>query len=470
MASGRPPGDDRGPGRARRRSTPNEAGLRALGERAGGPPAPPPPTPGPTPSGEPNEGGLQALGAQIDRAASIRRRSRRQPGFRRNGKRRWSRKRKIVTSIVGVLVLALLLAGGLYGYLQYRFDQIHKVHVTALEQAVNGGPFNVLVLGSDSRVGENSNAFGSAAEVGGQRSDVIMIWHVDPATRQITVMSIPRDTLVSMVGHDVSEFGTFNRINSSYDSGPNQLVQTIEDNFGIPLNHVVQVNFAGFQGAVNSLGGVWMNFPYPARDSLSGLNVTAPGCQLLNGDQALSVARSRHYEYYANGYWQSDGTGDFGRIERQDAFLKSLVDAAKSKLNPLTINAFLGSLPQGVSIDDQFSLNGLLGLAEAFHSFNPDALDGQTLPTTSVGYVSPWGDVLFVDQPAAQQMLVTIFGSALSAPSSPPPNTDLQPSPPPAVSPPVTAPAAASGATTTVPAEPAPSAPPSFDPTPCSPH
>jgi LCP family protein required for cell wall assembly len=464
MASGRPPGDDRGPGRARRRSIPNESGLRALGEQSATS-SPSQPSPGGA-----NESRLEALGAQIDRANVIQRRRRSRPGFRRNGKRRWSRRRKVVTGIVGVLVLLLLLAGGLYGYLQYRFDQINKVHVTALEQAVNGGPFNVLVLGSDSRVGQNSTAFGSAAQVGGQRSDVIMIWHVDPATRQITVMSIPRDTLVSMVGHDVNEFGTFNRINASYDSGPNLLVQTIEDNFGIPINHVVQVNFGGFEGAVNSLGGVWMNFPYPARDSLSGLNITTPGCQLLNGAAALSVARSRHYEYYANGYWHQDGTGDFGRIQRQDAFLKSLIDAARSKLNPLTINAFLGSLPQGVSIDDQFSLNGVLGLVEAFHSFNPDALNGQTLPTTSVGYVSPWGDVLFVDQPAAQQMLVSIFGTELTSPKSPPPNTSLESTPPPAIAPTATAPAAASGATTTAPAQPAPTSQPSFDPAACSPH
>jgi len=83
------------------------------------------------------------------------------------------------------------------------------------------------------------------------------------------------------------------------------------------------------------------------------------------------VARSRHYEYYENGYWQYDGTSDFGRIQRQDAFLKALVDAAKSKYNPVTINAFLGSIPQGIVIDNSFSLSELVGLAIDFHSLNP---------------------------------------------------------------------------------------------------
>ena len=106
---------------------------------------------------------------------------------------------------------------------------------------------------------------------------------------------------------DNSQFGTYNRINSSYNSGANQLVKTITANFGIPINHVVQVDFSGFQDAVNALGGIYLDFPYPAKDSYSGLNITTPGCQLLNGAQALAVARARHYEYYANGYWQYDG-------------------------------------------------------------------------------------------------------------------------------------------------------------------
>jgi LCP family protein required for cell wall assembly len=379
----------------------------------------------------------------------------------------------VLTGLVGLVVVALLVAGGSYGYLQYRFDQLTKVKIPSVVPRVSGQPFNMLVIGSDSRVGESSSAFGSSSVVTGQRSDVLMIWHVDPATKQITVMSIPRDTLVSMDG-DQSDLGTFNRINSAYNEGPNLLVQTIEDNFGIPINHVVQVDFAGFQGAVNALGGVWMDFPYPAKDAYSGLDITTPGCQLLNGTEALAVARSRHYYYYADGYWQYDGTSDFGRIQRQDAFLRAMINAAKSKTNPLTINAFLGSLPQGLVIDDSFSLDELIGLAATFRDFNPAALVTETMPTTSIGYVSPWGDILFVDQPAAQQMLVSIFGAQLTAPTTPPPDTSLESVPPPTVTPTSTPPAttaahgAAGSAVTTTTAAPA-AAPPSFDPTACSP-
>jgi LCP family protein required for cell wall assembly len=367
----------------------------------------------------------------------------------------------------------VIVVGGGWGYLQYRFDQLTKQHISAEQQAQAGQPFNMLVIGSDSRVGEGT-AFGTASQVTGQRSDVLMIWHVDPGKRRIQVLSIPRDTLVSMVGSNISNFGTFNRINSSFNGaqGPNLLVETVEKNFGIPINHVVQVDFAGFQGAVNALGGVYLNFAYPARDAYSGLNITTPGCQLLGGSQALAVARSRHYEYYANGYWQSDGSSDFGRIKRQDAFLKALIKAAESKVNPLTINAFIGSIHEGVVIDDQWSATGLLGLALDFHSFDPTALQTQTLPTTSVGYVSPWGDVLFVDQPAAQQMLTSIFGNQLTTPTSPAPNTSLEQVPPPVVTTTTTVPPAPTGGTAASTAPPLSTTTttpvPSFDPTTCS--
>ena len=67
------------------------------------------------------------------------------------------------------------------------------------------------------------------------------------------------------------------------------------------------------------------------------------------------MARSRHYEYEKNGYWQYDPTSDFGRIQRQNAFLKALINQAETRYNPLTLNAFIGSVVQGVTIDSTFT-------------------------------------------------------------------------------------------------------------------
>lgn len=409
-----------------------------------------------------NQGGLDALGAEI---------ARREPTRRRRSSRTLRRRAILVLGVVAVVLLAFV--GGSYWYLSYRYGQIQKVTVSDLTPTVSGQPINILVIGSDSRAGLTGAmaAQAGANQVTGQRSDVDQIWHLDPAAGTVQIISIPRDTLVSM-GPLASQNGQFNRINTAYGAGPASLVNLIQSNFGIPINHVVQVGFGGFVGATDALGGVWMNFPYPARDAYSGLSITTPGCQLLNGTQALAVARSRHFEYEVNGQWLSDGTSDFGRIHRQGTYLRSLVDAAKSKVNPFTLNAFLGAIPQGVTLDSSMSLLDLLDLVYHFHSLNPATLSTQTLPTTSVGYVSPWGDVLFVDQPSAQQMLVSIFGSQLTTPATPPPNTSLESVPPPTITPTTQPlqPSTTQGSSGGTPS-PAPTTTtlPPFDPTPCPP-
>jgi len=424
-----------------------------------------------------NEAGLRSLGERIDAANGKAR-------HRRSGAPKWSTGKKVVVALCAVFVLLLAVVGGGYAYLWYRYDQITKVHINDEVAAASGGPFTVLVIGSDTRVGESAagaKAFGSSSVVTGQRSDVVQLWRVTPATKSIQVLSLPRDTVVSMLPPDSAQYGTYNRINASYNTGADQLVKTITANFGIEVNHVVQVDFSGFQDAVNALGGIYLDFPYPAKDAYSGLDITTPGCQLLNGAEALAVARARHYEYDEDGYWQYDPTSDFGRIQRQDVFLKSLITAAKSKVNPLTVNAFIGSIHEGITIDDGFGLNQLIGLALTYHSFDPAALQTQTLPTEAVDGFGGLGDVLTVAQPEAQQMLVDIFGDSLVTPTNPPPDAAGVPNPPPAITPTTLPPTAASGAgtagasgssstggtpgattTTTTPL-------PSFNPTTCSP-
>ncbi|HUC06325.1 MAG TPA: LCP family protein [Acidimicrobiales bacterium] len=434
--------------RSRRERVANAGGLEALGhqvERGARPVA--------------NETGLTRLGERVDASGGAKR--------RRRGRAKWSGRRKLITALTSLVVLGALAVAAGYGYLRYRYDQIPKISVSDEVAAQSGQPFTILVIGSDTRVGvTNTKAFGSASEVTGQRSDVVQLWRVTPSTKSLQIVSIPRDTVVTMIGQDAQQFGTYNRINASFNSGANQLVKTITDNFGIPINHVVEVDFEGFMGAVNALGGVYMNFNYPAKDAYSGLDITTTGCQLLNGTQALAVARARHYEYYADGYWQYDPTSDFGRIQRQDAFIRSLITAAKSKVNPLTVNAFVGSLHEGIEIDNGLGLNELIGLAETYHSFNPSSLVAQTLPTESSSAFGGLGDVLTVDQPAAQQMLVNVFGSSLETPADPPPDASGYPQPPPSVTA-TTAPptSSSSGATTT----PTTTPPPSYDPTPCTP-
>ena len=329
----------------------------------------------------------------------------------------------------------------------------------------------MLLIGSDSRdnfTPADQQGLRERSTAGGQRSDVIKIAHVVPATGQVSILSIPRDTVVKVAG-DTSEIGTYNRINATYNTGPDQLVQTIEANFGIPIEHVVQLNFIGFRGAVDAIGGVNLDFPYPAKDTYTGLNITSAGCQHLNGGYSLAVARSRHYEYYADGYWQYDGTSDFGRIQRQNAFLKALINQAEKQYNPLTLNAFIGSVVQGVTIDSTFTISELVSLAQQFKSFASNSLATLTLPTYSQ-YSSDFaslGSVLYVQQPQANQVISQFLGGPAPRPITPPPGPYGAVSTTTTTTPSSTYSNGGSTPSTSAPAATTTTIPINFDPTPC---
>ena len=373
----------------------------------------------------------------------------------------------------GVIVVALALIGVTSGYVyvQYRFHQVTKVTVRHLKAAPVGAPFNVLLIGSDSRANftqADEAAYGNQTTAGGQRSDVVKIVHVVPATGRVSVLSIPRDTMVTVAG-DTTNTGTYNRINATYDKGPDQLVQTVEANFGIPIEHVVQLNFVGFRGAVDAIGGVNLDFPFPARDTYTGLNITSTGCQHLNGGYSLAVARSRHYEYYQDGYWQGDGTSDFGRIQRQNAFLKALINQAEKQYNPLTLNAFIGSVVQGVTIDSTFTISELVSLAQQFRSFASTSLVTATLPTysSSSSEFSSYGSVLYVQQPQANEVISQFLGAPAPVADTPPPGPYGVVSTTTTTTPPTTYSTGGSTTPTTASSETTTTIETNFDPTPC---
>jgi len=380
----------------------------------------------------------------------------------------------VLLSGVVLVSLAIVAVGSGYAYVQYRFSQVTKVTVKHLRAAPVGAPFNVLLIGSDTRAnvsGADQNAYGNTSTAGGQRSDVIKIAHVVPATGQVSILSIPRDTVVSVAG-DTSQLGRYNRINATYNNGPDQLVATIEANFGIPIEHVVQLNFIGFRGAVDAIGGVNLNFPYPARDAYTGLDITSPGCQHLNGGYSLAVARSRHYQYYADGYWQYDGTSDFGRIQRQNAFLKALINQAEKQYNPLTLNAFIGSVVQGVTVDSTFSIKDLVSLSQEFRGFASSSLATATLPTyasdsSEFGYL---GSILYVQQPQADQVISQFLGGPAPVAPTPPPGpygTVSSTTTTSSTLPSTTYPSGGATSATTAPAVTTTTIQTDFDPTPC---
>jgi LCP family protein required for cell wall assembly len=329
--------------------------------------------------------------------------------------------------IGGNLVVALvILASGLgYLYVKLRLGEINSINIPGLTPA-DSGPTNILIVGSDSRSNlTDPNAkiqFGSGSAVAGQRSDVTLILHIDPGSKQASVLSIPRDLYVPIAGANRSD-----RINSSFGNGPQQLIQTIQADLGIPINHYVSMNFDGFQGLVNAVGGIDVNFPYPARDAFSGLNITRPGCQHLDGAAALSLARSRDYEYFVDGKGHFDGEGDLGRIRRQHTFIRILMAKAISAgiHNPITANSLISSAVHDVTIDDKLSTDDILGLVLRFRSLSPNDLVTYTLPTTPVTIQG--AAVLRLQQPGGQQTVDQFLGRAKPAPPSPAPAPGASP-------------------------------------------
>jgi LCP family protein required for cell wall assembly len=323
---------------------------------------------------------------------------------------RW--RRRSIWALCTIVVLAGLGAGGIYFYAKYRYDQIKKVHSRHLvaQPADPMTPFNILLVGSDSRafVGNNQtlgSEIGNAANAGGQRSDVTIVARFNPATKTVTVLSIPRDLWVDIPANN-SGISGMNRINAAYDTGPDLLVRTIEADLGIKINHYVAVNFPGFSDMVNALGGITMDFPTPVKDAFTGLAVTQTGCQTINGIVALQLVRARHLFYMnSQGYWESDGLSDFSRIQRQDAFFRAVLAKVNASItNPFAINSFIGASVGNLTIDDTLTESDLYHLAQDFRGLPASHLVTETLPTT--GYLTDGGaQVLKAAEPYAQNMI-----------------------------------------------------------------
>jgi LCP family protein required for cell wall assembly len=316
-----------------------------------------------------------------------------------------------------LVAVLLVLVGGGAAYVWYRLGQINRVDVSGIEPTGSGQSQTILIVGSDSRAGlsaSQAKMYGTTSQVGGQRSDVILLVRLAPSGAA-SMLSIPRDTLVTLAGTDQK-----NRINAAFNNGPSQLVQTIDENFGITVNHYIEVNFSGFEGVVNSVGGICLDFPYPAKDAKSGLNITKAGPQELDGVQALALARSRYYEYYADGAWHYDGSGDLGRIDRQQIFLRVLAKKALSSglTNPIRANSIISGTVHNLTVDSEFSDGQIVSLALRLRHVSPSSVPSYTLPTTPVDGYGDLGDILLPEFQTDHQVISEFLNPAPPAKST----------------------------------------------------
>jgi LCP family protein required for cell wall assembly len=231
---------------------------------------------------------------------------------RRPQRRRWV---GLLRWVGLVLVAAVCLSGGLaFGFLQGSLGRVKhnsaavvKVARPELSPVTSGTSVNILVMGSDRRLGEEADK---------GRSDTMMLVRLDPNTKCISMLSVPRDLYIDIPGVGKE------RINVAYTvGGPKLTIQVFKQLTGLPINHFIDVNFVGFVRIVDKLGGVYIDvdrrYYNPLNTGWAAIDLQ-PGYQKLTGRQALSFVRFRH-----------DATGDFMRMQRQQYFLHEVQRQAK---------------------------------------------------------------------------------------------------------------------------------------------
>lgn len=312
------------------------------------------------------------------------------PGAPRPASSRWPRSRKIKVGVYGTLTALLLTAGGTYFWAGSQLNH-ENVLVSYEGRPPAGKGTNWLIVGSDSRQGltdaqEDSLHTGSAQ---GKRSDSMMLLHVGDNGN--TLMSIPRDSWVQIPAHPNTNGNgktvpaTVTKINAAFNTGGGPLlVQTVEHNTGLRIDHYAEIGFAGFVGIVDSVGGVDMCIDKAVSDRDSGLDIKA-GCQTLSGKESLAFVRQRHQM----------ADQDLGRMRNQQKFLSALANQAASPatvLNPFTFYPMVSSGLGTLIVDDDAGLGDLGSLFLAMKSVSGGEGRSMTVPIANPDFRTSTGE------------------------------------------------------------------------------
>jgi LCP family protein required for cell wall assembly len=261
-----------------------------------------------------------------------------------------------------VLVLAMVLVAlWTDGYLISR--RVNHVNVVLPAAPVNGGQ-NIVILGSDSRADLPAGVgarIGNSLQVPGSRADVVLVVHEGVDGSAVT-LSVPRDILIRTAD------GYPDRLALTLNEGPQAVVDALCRSLGIATSHLLIIDFAGFAGVVDALGGVWVDVPHPVRDPAAELRIDASGHLRLSGLQALALVRSRHPQQLIAGKWvgMDDTDGAAQRTRWAGTVFHSLQDAAsRAKTDPLLMQRLAWSVSGALTTDTRTGLGDLADLANA---------------------------------------------------------------------------------------------------------
>jgi len=337
------------------------------------------------------------------------------PRSRRRGPPRNRRSRlspgQRVAAWTSVAVVAVLVAGVLVAYIRYRsyWDSIQRVDVAGLlgkQPPKLNNAENILLIGSDTRLGQHGVG-GSESADPGQRSDTLMLLHISPGHHNVTVVSIPRETMVPILSCPASD-GTAGQqaqpgqeelINAALDfGGPACTWKTFEAVTNIHVDHFVELDFTGFEKIINDLGGVTVCLPFPVDDPMSGLDLSA-GRHHVYGTQALAFWRTREL--------LGDGS-DLERITRDQYEMAALVQGIEHSgllSSPSKMLKVIGDATDAMTTDTGLDQNAMLQIAESLRGVTSASVQFVTAPNQP--YPPDLDNVQF-QQPQANELFSTI--------------------------------------------------------------
>jgi LCP family protein required for cell wall assembly len=314
---------------------------------------------------------------------------------------------RIITSLsVGVVVLASVSWLGL-GHISGKIARISVFSGLEDRPEKTSKALNYLIVGSDTREGLSKEELkelrvGSTATAAGGRSDTMLLVHISKDRDKAFLVSFPRDSLVTIPAHTSSNGESQiparqNKLNAAFSfGGAPLLIETIEAETNLKIDHYIEVSFAGFAGIVNALGGVDVCTKVDIDDPKSHLVLSA-GTHTLNGIEALKYVRTRDF----------DGRGDIGRMQRQQEFMSSVLNKATSTgvlLNPIKIVNFMNAAISTIKMDENLSKEDLLNLAKQMRGLSSGNVRTLTVPLSNpngrvdgVGSVVVWDETLSAD-------------------------------------------------------------------------
>ncbi|MFI0775229.1 LCP family protein [Streptomyces sp. NPDC021212] len=324
------------------------------------------------------------------------------PVLRRRAPKEPLSRRRRLTRIALVAVSALLVAtGSAYIWVDTRMNRDVDLDAAPNRPPLGKGT-NYLIVGSDSRAGLSASAKQSLStgSAEGGRTDSMMVLHT--GANGTTMMSLPRDSWVRVPTYVRPETGKRygeeqNKLNAAYSrGGPGLLVQTIERNTGLHINHYAEIGFGGFVDIVNAVGGVRMCVDRDIKDPKSGLDLKK-GCQTLDGGKALSFVRQRKQE----------ANGDLGRTANQQKFLAALAKKAATPgvlANPFaafpTVSAGLDTL----IVDKKMNLETLMSLFKAMKGITSGAGKQLNVPVSNTNLKTSKGSAVQWDTAQARRL------------------------------------------------------------------